>query len=143
MSETQLMAKTPQLHPKQSIPMNYPKLTFKPIFRSLRATICFGPFYKFVAPDLVVIYQLKSLYLDDYNLTYSQNKNKVFEKKINSNSFETSPFPLYKNFSKPIQTNQNNQTQLRATPKTCLQPIQTPSSKKFGVFINPAQEKKS
>ena len=33
------MAKTPQLHSKQSIPVSYPKLTFKPIFGSLRDTI--------------------------------------------------------------------------------------------------------
>ena len=138
MSETQLMAKTPQLHPKQSIPMSYPKLTFKSRFGSLRATIYSLSFYKFLAPALMVIYQLESLDLDDYNLTYSQNKNRDL-KKFEINSFETSPFPLCKNFSTPIQSNQNNQTQLRETPKTFLEPIQTLSSKNFGVFINPTQ----
>ena len=79
MSKTQLMAKTPQLHPKQSIPVNDLKLTFKPIFGSLRTTIFSGPFYKFVALDLVVFYQLKSLNLDDYNLTYNKKKTGVLK----------------------------------------------------------------
>ena len=39
-----------------------------------------GPFYTFVALSLMVLYQLESLHLDDYNLIYSQNKNRVFYK---------------------------------------------------------------
>ena len=38
-----------------------------------------SPFYTFVALALMVLYQLESLNLDDYNLTYSQNKNRGFE----------------------------------------------------------------
>ena len=107
------MAKTPQLHPKQSIPVSYPKLTFIPIFGSLGATVCSNHFYKFVALALMVLYQLESLNLDHYNLTYSQNKNRVFKKKIDSNSFETSPFHLYKKFLKtnPNQSKQPNTTE--------------------------------
>ena len=39
-----------------------------------------GPFYTFVALSLMVLYQLESLHLNDYNLTYSQNKNMGFDK---------------------------------------------------------------
>ena len=35
-----------------------------------------GPFSKFVSLGLMVLYQLEALNLDDYNLTYIQNKNK-------------------------------------------------------------------
>ena len=44
--------------------------------------IQFAPnlFYTFVDLSLMVLYQLESLHLDDYNLIYSQNKNKGFDK---------------------------------------------------------------
>ena len=70
-----------------------------------------SPFYKFVSLALMVLYQLESLNLDDYNLTYSQNKKIGVLKIFDNNPFETSSFPLYKNSSKPIQTNQNNEKQ--------------------------------
>ena len=44
-----------------------------------RYKFALGPFYTFVALALMVLYQLESLNMDDYNLTYSQNKKKGFE----------------------------------------------------------------
>ena len=85
----------------------------------------------------MVLYQLKSLNLDDYNLTYSKNKNgglKIFD----NNSFETSSFPLHKNYSKPIQTNPNNAKQ----PQTELKPSKN-TLHKVRVFLETqTQEKK-
>ena len=78
MNETPLMAKTLQPYPKQSKISELHKLTFQSVFGSLRATICFGPLYKFVSLSLMVLYQLESIHLDNYNLIYSQNKNRVF-----------------------------------------------------------------
>ena len=117
MSETQLTAKIPQPHPKQSIPVSYPKLTLNPYSQALELQFAPNPFYTFVSLDLIVLYQLESLNLDDYNLTYSQNKKGVL-KIFDNNSFETSSFPLHKNSSKPNQTNQNNAKQ----PQTELKP---------------------
>ena len=47
--------------------------------------------------------------LDDYNLTYNQNKNKGFEIFFTATPLKTQHFPFYKNSSKPIQTNTNQQ----------------------------------
>ena len=73
-------------------------------------------FYTFVALALMVLYQLESLNLDDYNLTYSKTKTRVL-KKIYSNSFETSSFPLYKNSSTTIQTTIHHEILPNTTPK--------------------------
>ena len=73
-----------------------------------------SPLYTFVALSLMVLYQLKSLHLIDYNLIYSQNKNRGFDKFLTAFPLKTKHFPFYKHSSKPIQTN----------TKTHLQPIQ-------------------
>ena len=78
MSQTLLMAKTLQPYPKQSKISELHEFTFQSVFGSLRATICSCPFYKFVALSLMVLYQLESIHLDNYNLIYTQNKNRVF-----------------------------------------------------------------
>ena len=108
--------------------MNYPKLTFKPIFGSLSAVIWSGPFYTFAALSLMVLYQLKSLNLVDYNLIYSQNKNRVFDKFLTAFPLKTKHFPFYKHFSKPI-------------PKPIYNQYKTPLST-FGVFPNPNTREK-
>ena len=73
-------------------------------------------FYTFVALSLMVLYQLKSLNLDDYNLIYSQNKNKGFLQNFDSIFFENSTFSLfYKHYAKPIQTNPNQQYKKTST----------------------------
>ena len=85
-----------------------------------------NPLYKFVALSLMVLYQLESLHLDDYNLIYSQNNNRGFLQNFDSISFENSTFSLFtnttQNQSKPIPT--NNKKQPQHNPKTHLQPKQ-------------------
>ena len=122
MSETQLMAKTLYQYPKQSITRELHELTFKSIFGSLRATFYPSPFYKFISLSHMVIYQLESLHLDDYNLIYSQNKNRGFYKLLTAFPFKTQ-HSLF--FFTTIPTNQYNKKQpLRPTrnlPKTTPQ----------------------
>ena len=112
------MAKTPQLLPKQGIPVSYPKLTFKPIFGSLSATICSCPFYKYVSLSFMVLYQLELLNLVDYNLIYSKNKNRGFDKVLAAFPLKTKHFLFYKHSSKPIQT--NTKTHLQPKQKTFI-----------------------
>ena len=71
-------------------------------------------FYTFVALSLMVIQQLESLHLVDYNLIYSKKKNKGFDKFFTTFHLKTKHFPFYRHSSKPIKTN----------TKTHLQPIQ-------------------
>ena len=99
-----------------------------------------APFYTFVVISLMVLYQFESIHLDDYNLTYSQNKNRGFD----SISFENPTFPFYKHSSKPIQTNTNQQYSSKLNPKqplTQLQPIQTPLTQRLGFSSTQTQEK--
>ena len=97
-----------------------------------------NPLYTFVALSLIVLYQLKSLNLDDYNLIYIQNKNKGFLQNFDSIFFENSTFSLFtnttQNQSKPIPTNNTKQPQ--HNPKTHLQPKQNFFLSTFGVFPN-------
>ena len=69
------------------------------------------PFYKFVALDLMVLYLLEPLHLDDYNLTYSKNKNSVFQKKLTATPLKPHNFfytKISQNQSKPIKTTKHN-----------------------------------
>ena len=131
MSETQLMAKTPQPHPKQGIPMSYPNSTLSPYSGALVLQFANSPFYKFVALSLMVLYQLESLHLDDYNLTYSQNKNRGFDHFLTAFPLKTQTF---------IKTNPN-QHQPIILFKTQLQPIQTPLTQWLGFSSTQTQEK--
>ena len=74
----------------------------------------------------MVLYQLESLHLVDYNLIYSQ-----FDKFLIVFPLKTKHFPFYKHSSKPIQTN----------TKTHLQPIKNTFST-IGVFPNPNTREK-
>ena len=114
MSETHFMAKTPQLHPKQGIPMSYSNPPLSPYSGALMVQFALRPLYTFVTLSLMVLYQLESLHLNDYNLIYIQNKNRDFDKILTAFPLKTKHFPFYKQSSKPIQTN----------TKTHLQPIQ-------------------
>ena len=108
MSETQLMEKTPQLHPKQSIPMSYPNSPLSPYSGALVLQFSPSHCYKFLALSLMVLYQLESLHLDDYNLIYSQNKNMGFDKFLTAFPLKTQYFPftnIPQNQSKPIPIN--------------------------------------
>ena len=91
----------------------------------------------------MVLFQLESLNLDDYNLIYSQNKNRGFLQNFDSISFENSTFSLFtnttQNQSKPIPTNNTKQPQ--HNPKTHLQPKQNSFLSTFGVFPNSKEQR--
>ena len=59
----------------------------------------------------MVIYQLESLHLDYYNLTYSQNKYRVFETNLTATHLKPHHFlytKISQNQSKPIKTTKHN-----------------------------------
>ena len=58
--------------------VSYTSSPFSPYLGALELQFALGPFYKFVALSLMVLYQLESIHLDDSNLIYSQNKNRGF-----------------------------------------------------------------
>ena len=131
MSETHFMANTPQLFSKQDILVRYPKLTFKPIFGSLSAAIFSWSLLYILYLSVMVLYQLESLHLVDYNLIYSQKKNRGFGKFLTAFPLKTKHFSFYKHSSKPIQTN----------TKTHLQPIKNTFIHIWG-FPQPKQKRK-
>ena len=126
MSETHFMAKTPQLHPKQGITVSYPNSPLSPYSGALVLQFSPGPFYKFVALSLIVLYQLESLHLDDYNLIYIQNKKMGFNKFLTAFPLKTQRFPftnIPQNQSKPIPINNKLKNSTQHNRKTNLQPI--------------------
>ena len=58
--------------------VSYMSSPFSPYLGALELQFALGTFYKFVYLYLMVLYQLESIHLDNYNLIYSQNKNRVF-----------------------------------------------------------------
>ena len=99
-----------------------------------------SPLYTFVSLSLMVLYQFKSLNLDDYNLTYSQNKNMGFE------IFLTTPLKLHhflyikipQNQSKAIKTMQKNLKLNKNHPRTLYTKLgffSKPKHKKRGVLV--------
>ena len=116
------MAKTPQLHLKQGIPMSYPNPPLSPYSGALMVQFALSPFYKFVALSLMVLYQLESFHLDNYNLIYSQNKNRGFDKILTAFPLETKHFSFYNHSSKPIQTNPTNTNQQYSSKLNPTQP---------------------
>ena len=84
-------------------PVSYTSSPFSPYLGALELQFALGPFYTFVSIYLMVLYQFKSIDLDDYNLIYSQNKNRGFTKFLTA-------FPL-----KPIQPIQNQSRQYKTT----------------------------
>ena len=71
---------------------------------ALELQFALSPFYKFVDLSLMIIYQLESLYLADYNLIYSQNKNRRLDKILTAFLLKTQHFPFTN-----ITQNQSNQ----------------------------------
>ena len=124
--------------------MSYPSSPLSPYLRALELQFALGLFYTFVALYLMVLYQLESLHFDDYNLIYSQNKNKGFLQNFDSISFENSTFSLFtntiQNQSKPIPANNTKQPQ--HNPKTHLQPKQNSFYPHFGFSLTQTQEQK-
>ena len=70
--------------------VSYTSSPFSPYLGALELQISLGPLYKFVALSLMVLYQLESIHLDNYNLIYSQNKNRGFTENLTA-------FPLLYN----------------------------------------------
>ena len=99
----------------------------------------FGPFYTFVALSLMVLYQLESIHLDDYNLIYIQNNNKGFDKILTTFPLKTKHFSFYNHSSKPIQTNTNQQYFSKLNPTQPQNSFTTRTKlflSTFGVFPN-------
>ena len=102
----------------RAYPLATRNLPLIPHSRALDLKFALSPFYKFVDLAFMVLYNYNhSIWII---ITYLIAKTKTGALKIfDSNSFETSSFPLHKNSSKPIQTNQNNTKQ----PQTELKPF--------------------
>ena len=133
------MSKTPQLHPKQGIPVSYLNPPLSPYLGALEVIFVFYPFYKFVPLSLMVLYQLESLHLDDYNLIYSQNKNRGFDIILTAFPLKTKHFSFYNHSSKPIQTNTNQQYSSKLNPTQPQNSFTTKTKlflSTFGVFPN-------
>ena len=60
--------------------MSYPSSPLSPYLGDLELQFAPSSLYKSVYLSLMVLYQLESLHLDDYNLIYSQNKNRGLDK---------------------------------------------------------------
>ena len=72
-----------------------------PYLGALELQFSLGSFYTFVNLSLMVLHQLESLHLDDYNLMYSQNKNRDFTKILTAFPLKTQHSPFYNHSSKP------------------------------------------
>ena len=122
--------------------MSYPSSPLIPYLGALEIKYAPSPFYIFVALYLMVIYQFESLHWDDYNLIYSQNKNRVFLQNFDSISFENSTVSLFtntiQNQSKQILTN-NKKKQPQHNPKTHLQPKQNSFYPHLGFSLTQTQ----
>ena len=70
--------------------MSYTSSPFSPYLEALELQFSLGPFYTFVFLSLMVLYQLESIHLDDYNLIYSQKKNRGSPKEDNAPSSRNS-----------------------------------------------------
>ena len=139
MSETHCMAKTPQLHPKHAILVSYLNPPLSPYSGALVVQFSLDLFYTFVVISLMVLYQLESLHLDDYNLINSQNKNRGFDKILTAFPLKTKHFSLYNHSSKPIQTNTNQQYSSKLNPTQPKNSFTTKTKlflSTFGVFPN-------
>ena len=133
------MAKTPQLHPKHGIPVSYSNPPLSPYSRALVVQFSLCTLYNFSSLSLMVLYQLESLHLDDYNLIYRQNKNRGFDKILTTFPLKTKHYSFYNHSSKPIQTNTNQQYSSKLNPKQPQNSFTTKTKlflSTFGVFPN-------
>ena len=58
--------------------VSYTSSPFSPYLGALELQVALGPFHTFVSLSLMVLYQLESIHVDNYNLIYSKNKNRGF-----------------------------------------------------------------
>ena len=115
--------------------MSYPSSPLSPYLGALELQFAPSPFYTFVDLSLMVLYQLESLHLDDYNLIYSQNKNMGLDKILTAFHLKTQHFPFLQTL---LQTNPNIKTHHGIHQKQLQKwfriNIKTPSLPKLGLF---------
>ena len=75
--------------------MSYTSSPLSPYLRALELQFDLGPFYTFLSLSLMVLYELKSIHLDDSNLIYSQNKNRGFTTILTVIPLKTQHSPLF------------------------------------------------
>ena len=115
--------------------MSYPSSPLSPYLGALELQFSPSPFYTFVYLSLMVLYQLESLHLDDYNLIYSQNKNRGFDKILTAFPLKTQHFP-FTNITQ-IQSNQQYSSKLNPTqPQNSFTTKTKLFLSTFGVFPN-------
>ena len=121
--------------------MSYPSSPLRPYSGGLELQFSLGPFYIFIFLYVMVLYQLESLHLDDYNLIYSQNKNKGFDKILTAFLLKTQHCPFTN-----ITQNQSNQQYSSKLNPTQPQNSFTTKTKLFlsifGVFPNSNKNKR-
>ena len=118
--------------------MSYPSSPLSPYLGVLELQFAPGPFYTFVYLSLMVLYQLESLHLDDYNLIYSQNKNRSFCKILTAFPLKTQHFPFLQTLYKtnPNQSQPKIQNNLNTIPKLIYNKKKKLFLSTFGVFPN-------
>ena len=116
--------------------MSYQSSPLSPYLGALGLQFSSGTFYTFLDLSLMVLYQLESLHLDDYNLIYSQNKNRGLDKILAAFLLKTQHFP----FTNITQNQFNNNTLQNSTQHNPKTPLQKKKKKlflsTFGVFPN-------
>ena len=105
--------------------MSYPSSPLSLYLGVLEPQFAPGPLYTFVSLSLMVLYQLESFHLDDYNLIYSQNKNMSFFYKIlTAFPLKTQHFPILQTLHKTNPNQQYKKTSIQSqnsfTTKTKL-----------------------
>ena len=115
--------------------MSYLSSLLSPYLGALELQFAPGIFYTFVYLSLMVLYQLESLHLDDYNLIYIQNKNRGLDKILIEFPLKTQYFP----FTNITQNQSNQQYSLKLNPKQPQNSFTTKTKlflSTFGVFPN-------
>ena len=114
--------------------MSYMSSPLIPYLGALELHFAPSPFYTFVDLSFMVLHQLESLHFDDYNLIYSQNKNRGHDKILTAFPLKTQHFPftnITQNQSKKQYSSKLNPTQPQNTFTTKTKLLST-----FGVFPN-------
>ena len=99
--------------------MSYPSSPLSPYLGALELQFSPSIFYIVLYLSLMVLHQLESPHFDDFNLIYSQNKNRGFD-----SIFFKNPTSLLQTLHKTNPTNNNLQNSTQYNPKTHLQPKQ-------------------
>ena len=112
--------------------MSYLISPLSPYFGVLELQFAPGPFYKVLDLSCMVLYQLKSLNLDDYNLIYIQNKNRSFDKILTTFPLKTQHFP----FTNITQNQSNQQYSSKLNPTQPQNSFTKKKKKKKKLFLS-------